>query len=217
MRVGPGESQVGRWKVIRISELIEQVLGVNPAMTQGAKIVAVDGRSGGGKSTLANQLHRFLANSTIVHTDDVAWHHSYFGWSELLIDGVLRPVHANQPVDYRPPAWDSRRRPGSISVDPGCEVVIVEGVGASRLEVWPWLTASIWIQSDMEEAERRGIARDGGTEEARRFWMDWMREENEFLAEQQPWTRASAIVNGTPAMDYDAEQEVVAAVTSRQA
>jgi hypothetical protein len=209
MRVGPGEPQVERWKVIRIGELIERVLGAKSGKTLEPKIVAVDGRSGGGKSTLANQLHRYFAHSTIIHTDDVAWHHSYFGWSELLIDGVLRPVHANQPVDYRPPAWESRGRSGSISVDEDCEVVIVEGVGASRLEVWPWLTASIWIQSDMDEAERRGIARDGGTEEARRFWMDWMREENEFLAVHQPWLRAAAIVNGTSTMDYDAEQEVV--------
>ena len=63
----------------------------------------------------------------------------------------------------------------------------------------------------MDEAERRGIARDGGTEEARRFWMDWMREENEFLAVHQPWLRTAAIVNGMSTMDYDAEQEVVVA------
>lgn len=211
MRVGPGEPQIERWKVIRIAELIERVLGAGSGKPQGPKIIAVDGRSGGGKSTLANQLQRCWAHSTIIHTDDVAWHHSYFGWSELLIDGVLRPVRANQPVDFRPPAWESRGRLGSISVPEGCQVVIVEGVGASRLEVWPWLTASIWIQSDMDEAERRGIARDGGTEEAKRFWMDWMRAENAFLAVQQPWLRAAAIVNGTPTMDYDAEQEVVVA------
>lgn len=211
MRVGQGEPRIERWKVIPIGKLIEQVLNTRFSDAHDPKIIAVDGRSGGGKSTLASQLHKHLAHSTLIHTDDVAWHHSYFGWSELLIDGVLRPVRAHQPVAYRPPAWESRGRPGSIAIEADCKVVIIEGVGASRLEVWPWLTASIWIQSDMDEAERRGIARDGGTDEARRFWMEWIREENEFMAVQQPWLRASAIVNGTPALDYDVEQEVVVA------
>jgi len=212
MRVGPGEPQVEHWKVVQLGELIERILGASSPGNQGPRVIAVDGRSGGGKSTLASQLHRNLAHSTVIHTDDVAWHHSYFGWSELLIEGVLRPVGAQQPVNYRPPAWESRGRQGAIVVEAGCEVLIIEGVGASRREVWPWVTASIWIQSDMDEAERRGIARDGGTEEARRFWMDWMREENEFLAQQEPWSRATAIVNGTPDLAYDAEHEVVVAV-----
>mgnify|MGYP007072820927 CR=1 FL=1 len=77
-------------------------------------------------------MQKHLAHSTIVHTDDVAWYHSYFGWSGLLIDGVLRPVRAQQRVDYRPPAWESRRRSGSIVVEADCEAVIIEGVGASR-------------------------------------------------------------------------------------
>ncbi len=211
MRIGPGEPRVEQWKVIQIDELAERLFSVNSRDTQTPRIIAVDGRSGGGKSTLASLLQKRLAHSVIIHTDDVAWYHSYFGWSDLLIDGVLRPVRIHQSVDYRPPAWESRGRPGSIVVEAACEVVIIEGVGASRRELEPWVTASIWIQSDMDEAERRGIARDGGTDEARRFWLDWMREENEFLAAQQPWSRATAIVNGTPAVAYDVEQEIVVA------
>jgi cytidylate kinase len=211
MKIGPGESPVEHWQALRIDQLVERVLSSGSGKDELPQIVAVDGRSGSGKTTMANQLQRHIARSTIVHTDDVAWHHSYFGWSDLLIEGVLRPVRANRKTDYRPPAWEDRGRQGSIIVREDCEVVILEGVGASRLEVLPWLTASIWIQSDMDEAERRGIARDGGTEEARRFWMDWMREENAFLEAQQPWLRATAIVNGTPGIAYDPEHEVMVA------
>jgi ABC-type dipeptide/oligopeptide/nickel transport system ATPase component len=211
MKVGPGESPIEHWRVLRIDHLVERVLSSSHGKDELPQIVAIDGRSGGGKSTMATQLQRHITKSTIVHTDDVAWHHSYFGWSDLLIEGVLRPVRANRKTDYRPTAWEDRGRQGSIVVREDCEVVIIEGVGASRLEVLPWLTASIWIQSDMDEAERRGIARDGGTEEARRFWMDWMREENVFLEAQRPWLRAIAIVNGTPSMAYDPEHEVVVA------
>jgi hypothetical protein len=140
MRVGPGEPQVERWKVIQLSELINRLFNTGSQVVQEPRIIAVDGRSGGGKSTLAHLLHKNLARSAIIHTDDVAWHHSYFGWSDLLIEGVLRPIRTHQPVSYRPPAWESRERLGAIKVEADCEVVIIEGVGASRQEVWPWLT-----------------------------------------------------------------------------
>lgn len=211
MRVGPGEPAVERWDVVSIGALVASVLGTKSPQTELPQIVAVDGRSGGGKSTLAAQLQRHIANAVIIHTDDVAWHYSFFDWSDLLIDGVLRPVRTNRKIDFRPPAWESRGRQGSIAVSEECEVIILEGVGASRRELWPWLTASIWIQSDMDAAEGRGLARDGGTEEAQRFWREWMREENAFLELQQPWLRAAAIVNGTPDVAYDPEREVVVA------
>lgn len=212
MKIGSGETPVRQWSVMPIDALINKLLGVNLNAVARPLFIAVDGRSGGGKSTLAAQLARHIAHAALVHTDDVAWHHSYFDWSDLLIDGVLRPAHAQQPVHFRPPSWESRGRQGAIAIEEGCAVVIIEGVGASRKEIRPWLTSSIWIQSDMDEAERRGIARDGGTDAAKQFWMDWMKEESAFLVGQQPWLHATAIVNGTPQLPYDREREVVVAV-----
>ena len=209
MNLGPGEPEVAAWNVIATSELIARVL---PGSSDDvARVLAVDGRSGGGKSTLARRLSRAIPRSVVVHTDDVAWHHSFFDWQELMIDGILRPVANGQGVAYRPPAWDVRDRPGAIAVPADARVVIVEGVGASRTELAPWLTASIWIQSDLVEAERRGLERDGGTAEAKRFWDEWMAAEFKFLERQEPWRRARAIVNGTPTQLHDSENEVVVA------
>ncbi len=212
LKVGPGEPPVEQWRMYGIEEFAKRLLDLDSSRVELPQFVAVDGRSGSGKSTLAGKLQRHIAHSAIVHTDDVAWHHSFFDWSDLLIDGVLRPVRSRRKVHYRPPAWESRGRQGAIKVAEDCAVVIIEGVGASRQEIRPWLTAAVWIQSDMAEAERRGIARDGGTEEARRFWMEWMMEENAFLERQQPWAYATAIVNGTPQIAHDPEREVVVAV-----
>ena len=114
-------------------------------------------------------LHRSVPGSAIVHTDDVAWHHSFFDWSDLLVEGILKPLRYGRAVSCRPPGWDKRGRPGAIQVAAGLDLVIVEGVGASRTEVMPWIDRALWVQSDLEEAERRGIARDGGTDEARDF------------------------------------------------
>jgi hypothetical protein len=93
----------------------------------------------------------------------------------------------------------------------GLDLVIVEGVGASRTEVMPWIDRALWVQSDLEEAERRGIARDGDTEEARDFWREWGAQEFDFLQRQRPWERATVIVNGTPTQPYDQSTEIMLA------
>lgn len=209
MKLGPGEPSYAPWRVIPVRGFVDRVLDVEDTPHGRPLILAVDGRSGGGKSTVADLIQRFVPDSIVVHTDDVAWHHSFFDWSDLLIDGILKPLHRGDDVRYRPPGWQTHGRPGAIAIATGLNLVIVEGVGAGRTEVMPWIDRSIWVQSDLDEAERRGIARDGGTQAARDFWHEWLAQEFEFLQRQRPWERASAIVNGTPTQPYDRSSQVV--------
>lgn len=140
----------------------------------------------------------------VVHTDDVAWHESLFGWGHLLRDGILRPLGEGRAVNFTPPIWTARGRPGKIEVDRGLDLVLVEGVGAAQQAVAGLLDTAIWVQSDFDLAERRGIERDvvtgvnGGHQETVAFWHEWMAEELAFLHRDQPWARADIIVAGTP-------------------
>jgi len=140
----------------------------------------------------------------VVSTDDVAWHHTFFGWSELLATGVLEPARRGESVSYQPPAWQERGRAGAIEVPAGRQLLIVEGVGAGRRELTGLVDAVVWVQSDFKVAEQRGIARDiaqgvnGDAEATVRFWHEWMGEELTFLADQRPWERACVVVAGTP-------------------
>ena len=164
-------------------------------------IIGVDGRSGSGKSTFAANLATAAAGVAIVHTDDIAWHHSFFDWDELLVDAVLAPVrHQGPPVAYRPPAWDVRGRPGSIDVPDGTAVLIVEGVGACRERLHPWFDATVWIQSDPDLAYRRVVARGDDPVE---FVDEWTARELPFLAHDRPWARASLVVSGQSPSDAD--------------
>lgn len=168
----------------------------------GPLVVAVDGRSGGGKSYLADLLTTSLRSATVVHTDDVAWGQGFFDWDHLLVEGVLRPVSRGEAVAFRPPAWVERDRWGAIEVPADCEVLVVEGVGASRLALGPWLDAAVWVQSDADDARRRGIERDitagRGHREAADFWAEWASHELPFLDQDRPWERADLVVCGTP-------------------
>lgn len=199
-----GEPAVTSWRVVRVAALVEQLAaGVGPVRGR-PRIVAVDGRSASGKSTLASRLARAVPRSAVVHTDDLAWHEPLYAWGDLLADGVLRPLREGRALAYRPPQWDVRGREGVIEVPAGLDLVVIEGTGASHREHAGLVDATVWVQADFAEAERRGIARDvadgvnGGPEEARAFWHAWMAEELRFFERQRTWERADVVVHGTP-------------------
>jgi energy-coupling factor transporter ATP-binding protein EcfA2 len=208
MILGDGEPAAGPWQVMPLTQLACEL---SPGRVQlgRPRVVAVDGRSGSGKTTLAGRIQGVVPASAVVHTDDISWHQAMFDWAGLLIGGVLEPVQRGEPVSFRPPAWQQRNRKGAIEVPPDIDLLIIEGAGAARRELRPMTDTVIWVQSDMAEAERRGIERDGGDEAAIAFWHLWMDQELPFMADQQPWTRADIITNGTPLIPHDPATEVI--------
>lgn len=208
MQLFDGEPAAGPWRVEPVPAVLARS---RPAA--GTPIVLVDGRSAGGKTTCAARLAAAVPGAGVVHTDDVAWWESFFDWAVLLRDGVLDPVRAGHAVAYRPRAWAPRGRAGAIEVPAGCPLLVVEGVGVSRLDLSGYGDLRLWVQSDRVEARRRGLAREGDDVA---FWDEWEAEEVPFLAADRPWERADLVVAGTPAVPYDPETElVVAAPTMR--
>jgi hypothetical protein len=156
-------------------------------------VIGIDGHSGCGKTTLANGLAAVEPHTAVIHTDDVAWHHSFFDWDELLIEHLLKPVHDLRiPVSYRPPGWVRLNRPGAVTVPAGTTTVIVEGVGVARREVRTWLDAIMWVYADADVGRQRLMARGESTA----FIDDWMAQENRLLADHRPWEVADLLVAG---------------------
>ena len=203
MRLPPEEPAVGDWRAVTVHDLVGS-LGAATGRSDRPVVVAVDGRSAGGKTTLAQRLVAAHPAAALVHTDDVAWNHSFFGWHEVLVAGVLAPARRGEAVSFRPPPWDEHDRPGAIEVPAGTRLLVVEGVGSSRRALADLVDASIWVQSDVVEARRRGIARDielGRTPDAAvQFWDRWDAEEVAFLAADRPWERADVVACGTPGL-----------------
>ena len=185
---------------------------VRPPRRGGTRIVAVDGGSAAGKSTFAARLAGALA-TTVVHTDDVAWWESFFGWTPLLVEGVLEPLLEGCPVRFRPPAWEARERGGAIVAEPG-PAVVVEGVGAGRQELAGYLDHLIWVDTDRQLAYERGLARPG---EDPGFWREWELEEEVHFARDRPWERADLLVSNDPPPPPDPERQlrVIEAATWR--
>ena len=149
--------------------------------------------------------------SGVVHTDDVAWNHAYFDWGDLLVENILLPLHRGEGVEFRPPAWVAHDRPGAIRVPAGADVVWVEGTGIIREEFAPWIDASIWVQGDLDDQERRLVARDGDSAAQQHHIVGWLAEELPLMLREQPWQKATIVVAGTTELDHDPDAEIVVA------
>jgi hypothetical protein len=222
MQLADEEPEAGPWRVEALSSVIEAIFrGRAGAATAGRPVIlSVDGRSNSGKTTLAGRISRAVPGSAVVHTDDIAWEHSRFGWTDLLSHGILMPAREGQAVSFRPPRWAEHGRAGFIDVPAGCPLLVVEGVGAGRTAAAHLIDFLIWVQADEREAAHRGLARA-----ARPSALDvvnmpvdgspdangWMAEEMPFTAAQRTWERADLIVCGTPRIRYDLVTELVVA------
>jgi hypothetical protein len=223
LQLAPEEPEAGPWRVESLSTVINAVTRRKPGRSSSARaaVLAIDGRSNSGKTTLADRIGEMVPGSVVIHTDDIAWEHSRFGWADLVIDGILIPVHHGQAVSYRPPRWDEHGREGSIEVPPGCPLLIIEGDGAGRREAAHLIDTLIWVQADERETGRRSAARAANPPAADLANMapdgapfdeaGWMAEEIPFNADQRTWERADIIVCGTPEIPCDPSTEIVIA------
>jgi hypothetical protein len=215
LQLAPEEPEAGPWRVELLTVVAQALTRSGPGRIVSGRpvVLAIDGRSNSGKTTLATRLGQVVPGSAAVHTDDIAWKHSRFGWADLLVEGILEPVHEGRAVSYRPPRWADHDRKGSIEVPADCPLLIIEGDGAGRQEVADLIDALIWVQSDEREAERRMRARIGKPNEAPTIWhhREWMDEEIPFNTAQRTWERADIVVCGTPQIPCDPITEVVVA------
>lgn len=143
------------------------------------RLVGVDGHAGSGKSTFAGRLATALDGAPVLRLDDVATHEELFGWTGRLLSQVIRPLGRGETAYCSPYDWRARRF-GPPRPLPPAPVVLVEGVGAGRRALRPYLALLLWMELPREESWSRGRARDG--EEQRQFWDGWVRAEREHFA-----------------------------------
>ena len=134
-------------------------------------MLALDGRCGSGKTTLANALAAQLPGCTLLRTDDFYlpparrspdWAHTPCANMDLtrLRDEALRPAYAGQPVAYR--AYSCREGaylpPAQLPAQP---LVILEGSYSHHPLLRPYETLRVFVTCTKAEQTRRLQAREG--------------------------------------------------------
>ncbi|MFE7843294.1 uridine kinase [Streptomyces sp. NPDC057474] len=144
------------------------------------RLVGVDGHAGSGKSTFAGRLADALGAAPVLHLDDIATHEELFAWTERLLDQVIEPLRHGRSARYALYDWRERGF-GPARVLPCAPVIVVEGVGAGRRALRPYLARLVWMELPEEQAWARGRARDGA--EQSEFWAGWVQAERRHFAE----------------------------------
>ncbi|MFC9942572.1 uridine kinase family protein [Streptomyces pratensis] len=155
------------------------------------RLIAVDGHAGSGKSTFAGRLAAALGDAPVLHLDDLATHEELFAWTDRLMEQVLEPLARGETAYYAPYDWTARRFGPPRTLDPA-PVMLIEGVGAGRTAMRPFLAGLLWIEGDREASWERGRDRDGpGLSE---FWDGWTAAERRHFAEDPSLPFADAVI-----------------------
>ncbi len=177
--------------------LIESAQGIDQHV-----VIAIDGPSGAGKTTLSQNIADRTAGS-VVHVDDFYRNSSdrtvadraETGWEFDLLrlkDQVLIPLSAGGPGRYQRYDWPTDRLAEWREVQPG--LAIIEGVYTLRSDLRPYYSVAVWVSCSPTARLTRMLDRDDA-------WPieqleDWMRKEDAYLESQHPDRAASIVVNG---------------------
>jgi hypothetical protein len=180
------------------------------------RLVAVDGRGGAGKSTLARALAAACGNAPVVRVDDFLYWGDTSGWWPRLEREALRPLLSGTPARFRVRDWAGD--PLGQGLGPQAEIlpaeiVIVEGITSSRQAIAADLAMALWVETPRGERLRRAVARDG--EQRRSLWMEWMALEDGFFARDRAAERADHVVCGHPRSRSDPATQAVIVPPSR--
>ena len=140
--------------LLRVIRLREKAVVPRPAL------VALDGHSAAGKSTLAGILARRLSAAVVPMDDfyrdeaeDVRLAYNaeqgvcrYFHWERVLEEAVL-PLRAGVEARYRPFDWQTGHGLAEEITIPSASIVILEGIYSARPELRPFLDLTVLVEA----------------------------------------------------------------------
>jgi uridine kinase len=153
----------------------------------GTRVVAIDGRSGSGKTSLAAALRDQL-RAPVVSLDDL-----YGGWDglergiDLLVATVLGPLAAGQAARVPRYDWVAGEWTAPAVIEPP-DILIVEGVGAGARRAASFESLLVWLEVPTPVRKRRALGRDGETFAP--YWDQWAAHEDLMLARERTPDRA---------------------------
>lgn len=139
------------------------------------RVIALDGRSGVGKSTIAAEIGR-VTNAVVIDQDDFYAGDERFNWrsmsaaakADACIDwrrvrkDVLEPLLNGNSASWHPFNWDTMQglSPTAIHADPA-DLIVIDGAYSARPALTDLLDLSVLVTLDDVERRERIRRREG--------------------------------------------------------
>lgn len=179
---------------------------INKRQTKPLLLVAIDGHSASGKSTLAGRIAALLPDVTIVHTDDfyrpmteterfaltaAEGYQRYYNWERLAAQ-VLEPLATGQQSRYQQYEWTTNQLGAWVTL-PTTGIMLIEGCYAARPELKAYYDLIVFVETSA--AQR--FQRQQGRADATPAWLArWEAAEQFYLAHAQPQHYADFVITG---------------------
>ena len=180
---------------------IQKLLADKKPKVGSTLFIAVDGHGGSGKSTFAQLLADKLGAEVIKQDDFASWDNP-LDWWPLVIERVFEPIKSGaETLSYPRSKWWPDHNPEPVVEKPVTKLMILEGVSSLRKEFRDYISFGIFIDTPEALCLQRGMQRDidaGRTpEEVEKEWHDWLKDEDEYFARDNPKAYADIVIDGT--------------------
>lgn len=170
-----------------------EAIAAAPPRLRSTRVIAIDGRSGAGKSSLAQALAHTLG-APVVALEDL-----YGGWDglddgvALLRSAVLRPLADGRAASVPRYDWQAGAWGEPWLLEPP-EQLIIEGVGAGARSLAPDTSVLVWLELGSAARRKRALARRHG-ERYGPQWRRWARQEEAYIERERPAQRADLVLD----------------------
>ena|SRR3989344_2469844 len=138
--------------------------------------VAIDGRSGSGKTSVAKEIASKLNNVELIHLDAFDMYRGKSS-SEAVINQI---IESNLKKSER-------------------RTVILEGIFSLNNLLLPYYDYRIWVDCPREVGFERGLKRDielNGIDNSEKWKTYWLPKEDKYIKDEQPEKKADVVIDG---------------------
>lgn len=180
----------------RLEARIRHLAGGAQAPAGWPRVLFIDGRSGSGKTSLAEALAAARVAGGAERPRIVGMDEIYPGWDGLAAGSAMVP-ELLRTGRYRRYDWYSESFTPEVTLEPGASL-IVEGCGSVSGEALAVARAlgsvyTLWVECPDELRRERALARDGETFIP--HWERWAAQEVTHFARTRPLARANEVVH----------------------
>lgn len=169
------------------SKIIEKINEI--VALRGRAVIAIDGRCGSGKTSLAENLKKELS-CNVIHMDDFFLRPEQRSEKRLqapgenvdherFLDEVLIPLRKGDGFYYRPFCCQTQSLGEEVYVEPS-EVTVVEGSYSCHEKLWDYYDLHVFLDVDKNEQLKRIEAREG-EEKLEVFIKKWIPLEEKYF------------------------------------